>query len=65
MSEPLKDIRSKVNVETWALLEAESRACDKDQSEVIREVLHAWAAEKWAVIRVAQNLARAAGQGGE
>lgn len=55
MSEPLKDIRSKVNAETWALIEA----------EIIREVLHGWSAQKWAVIKAAQKLVRAAGHDGE
>jgi hypothetical protein len=64
MSEPLKDIRSKVNGDTWALIEAESRATGKEQAEIIREVLHGWSAQKWQVIRVAQQLARAAGSDG-
>ena len=65
MSEPLKDIRSKVNGETWALIEAESRATGKEQAEIIREVLHGWSAQKWQVIRVARQLAKAAGKAGE
>jgi hypothetical protein len=65
MSEPLKDIRSKVNGDTWALIEAESRATGKEQAEIIREVLHGWSAQKWQVIRVAQHLARSLGGAGE
>jgi len=65
MSEPLKDIQSKINGDTWALIEAESRVTGQEQAEIIRKVLHGWASQKWALIRVAQQLARAAGNPGE
>lgn len=65
VSEPLKDVRTKVNVETWALIEAESRATGKEQAEIIREVLHGWSAQRWAVINVAHQLARGLGSAGE
>lgn len=64
MSESLRDIRTKVNADTWALIEAESRATGKEQAEVIREVLHGWSAQRWSVIRMAQKLARITGHDG-
>lgn len=64
MSEPLKDVRTKVNAETWALLEAESRATGKEQAEILREILHGWSSEKWRVIKVAHALLKSTGQDG-
>lgn len=64
MAEPLRDVRTKINAETWALLEAESRANGREQAEVIREILHNWSAEKWRVIRVARDLLKSTGQEG-
>lgn len=64
MSEPLKDLRTKVNSMTWALLEAESRATGRDQAEIAREILHAWAAERFRIYKVAQDLLRSTGHDG-
>ena len=44
MSLPLIDLRAKVTVETDAVLEAIHRTTGKDKSEVVRDVLHKWAA---------------------
>lgn len=46
MSDVLKDLRAKVTPETDAVLEAVNRASGKDKSEIVREVLHAWASQK-------------------
>lgn len=44
MSLPLIDLRAKITVETDAVLEAIHRTTGKDKSEIIRDVLHKWAA---------------------
>ena len=44
MSLPLIDLRSKITVETDAVLEAIHRSTGKDKSEIVRDVLHKWAA---------------------
>ncbi len=44
MSLPLKDLRAKVTPETWCVLQARARATGLDYSEIVRDVLHRWAA---------------------
>jgi len=61
MSEPLKDIRTKVSSKCWALIEAESRASGREQAEVLREILHRWADERHRLVTVAQQLLRVTG----
>jgi hypothetical protein len=46
MSLPLVDLRSKITVETDAVLEAVQRATGKDKSEIVRDVLHKWAVQE-------------------
>ncbi len=41
-----RDLRAKVSVETDAVLDTISRATGRDRSEIVREVLHAWAQRK-------------------
>ena len=46
MSEPLRDLRAKVHPQTWCVIEAEHRATGRDHSEIVREVLASWAAQR-------------------
>lgn len=47
MSEPdLRDLRAKVTPETAAVLDAVAEATGQDRSEIVREVLHRWAADE-------------------
>ncbi len=46
MTAELKDLRAKVTLETWAALKAESQVSGRDQSEIVRAVLHQWATER-------------------
>lgn len=46
MSLELVDARVKITQVTDCVLEAESRASGKDRSEIVREVLNAWAEKK-------------------
>jgi predicted DNA-binding protein len=42
----LRDLRAKVTADTDQVLDAISRATGKDKSEIVREVLSAWANEE-------------------
>jgi predicted DNA-binding protein len=42
----LRDLRAKVTADTDQVLDAISRATGKDKSEIVREVLSAWASEE-------------------
>jgi predicted DNA-binding protein len=46
MSLPLVDLRGKITHETDAVLDAMSKASGRDRSEIVREVLADWAAQK-------------------
>ncbi len=65
MSEPLRDVRTKVSSLAWAFVEAESRATGREQAEILREVIHAWADEKHRLFTVTQQLLRGTGNAGE
>jgi hypothetical protein len=61
MSEQLKDLRAKITPETDAVLEAMNRACGKDKSEIVRDVLHAWASQKIHESSLVDRLLKAEG----
>ena len=46
MSQPLQDLRAKITTEAHAVLVAEQRATGRDQSEIVRDVLHEWALQR-------------------
>jgi hypothetical protein len=46
MSADLKDFRGKLTPLGYCWLEAEHRATGKDQSEIVRDLVHAWASSK-------------------
>lgn len=64
MSADLKDFRGKLTPLAWCWLEAEHRATGKDQSEIVRELVHAWASSKSDAAMVAQKLMEAEGISG-
>lgn len=61
MAEPLRDLRAKVHPETWAVIEAEHRATGRDHSEIVRDVLHAWASQRMHAATVLARLLEAEG----
>lgn len=65
MSEPLHDVRTKVDAVTNAFIKAEARARGIEPAAVIREILHAWGSEKHRSFEHARNYLRAEGQLGE
>lgn len=64
MSEPLRDLRTKVTTATDVALEAHARATGADKSEIAREVLHRWALQQLEISRVMHRLAHAEGISG-
>lgn len=64
MSEILKDFRGKITAEADAVLEAVNRVTGKDKSEIVRDILSEWAAEKINVANVLDKLLRAEGLAG-
>lgn len=64
----LRDFRGKITPLTWAYVEAESRATNREMAEIVREILHGWAERRHHAATVAQRLLRSegsAGSGGE
>lgn len=57
----LKDFRGKVTPETACALEAVARATGKQQQEIAREVLHAWALDQMRAATVLRGLMLAEG----
>ena len=64
MSTELKDFRGKITAETDLALNAEAIAFDRDKSEILREVMHAWALKKNHEHKVWGNLAGPKGVSG-
>lgn len=56
MSLELKDFRGKITGEADCVIEAMNRATGKDKSEIVREVLHAWAESKIEEARILGRL---------
>ena len=46
VSADLKDFRGKLTPLAWCWLEAEHRISGKDQSEIVRDLVHEWALER-------------------
>lgn len=64
MAAPLKDFRGKITAEADCVLEAMNRTSGKDRSEIVRDILHAWALTKLDEHIVLQKLLRAEGLAG-
>jgi hypothetical protein len=68
MSVELKDFRGKLTPLGYCWLEAEHRTTGRDQSEIVRDLVHQWASVKSMAAIEAQKLMEAegiAGNGGE
>lgn len=61
MSLELKDLRCKIEPQTWAILEAEARATGRDQCEIVRKVLGDWARVRHTAMIEAHRLLTAEG----
>lgn len=64
MSADLRDFRGKITDLTWCYLEAEHRTSGRDQSEIVREILHEWAELKHRAAIEAQKLMAVEGTSG-
>jgi hypothetical protein len=64
MSAELKDFRGKITELAWCYLEAEHRATGRDQSEIVRDILQAWAEERHRASIEARKLMAAEGTSG-
>ena len=64
MSLDLKDLRCKITAFAWCHLEGESRATSQDQSEIVREILDAWAKRRHKANIETQRLMMAEGIAG-
>lgn len=61
MSAELKDLRTKITLETHCWLEAESRATGRDKAEIAREILHQHALVKIREAEILEGLLRTEG----
>lgn len=52
MAEELRDLRAKISVETDIVLESIARARGVEKAEIVREVLHEFAAEQILIARL-------------
>lgn len=57
----LKDFRGRITPETACVLEAKARSTGRDQQEILRDVMHAWAEEEIHAASVMDQLLRAEG----
>lgn len=64
MSNDLRDLRAKVTAEAWCALEAETQISGRDKSEIVREILHAWALEQMRKASVLDRLLQVEGMTG-
>lgn len=64
MAADLKDFRGKLTALGYCWLEAEHRATGKDQSEIVRDLVHEWASLKSMAAIEAQKLMEAEGIAG-
>lgn len=65
MSLPLADLRARVTLRTDAVLEARHRSTGKDKSEIVREVLDAWAEAEIHASNMLQKTLLREGMSGE
>lgn len=61
MSADLKDLRTKITLETHCWLEAEARATGRDKAEIAREVLHHHALRKIREAEILDGLLKSEG----
>ena len=61
MSPPLKDIRAKVGVESWAIIKGMATAFDKEEGEIVRQIIHEYTDRMSHATRVADALLIAEG----
>lgn len=52
MAEELRDLRAKVTIETDIVLDSVARARGVEKAEIVREVLHEFAAEQILIARL-------------
>jgi hypothetical protein len=64
MAIELRDFRGKITELAWCYLEAEHRATGRDQSEIVREILHEWAEQRHRTSIEARKLMDAEGTSG-
>jgi len=64
MSAELKDFRGKITGLAWCYLEAEHRTTGRDQSDIVREILHEWAELRHRTNIEAQKLVASEGTSG-
>lgn len=65
MSIELRDIRAKVGIETDIALEVECLTTGKDKSELVRDILQAWADHRIHAAHLLTRRLKAEGIGGE
>jgi hypothetical protein len=61
MSEELRDVRTKVNLETDIALKIHAMKRGVDISEIAREILHEWGSDQVLISRLIQKRLRAEG----